>query len=98
MSSLVLLAATTLGMGAAWSQPPSDVTIHVLARQTCLVGSLDVPCPDVGAKLRDRGISLDANIHVIADKHARYQAVSAALASLRDAGFRLKMGYVNYRE
>jgi biopolymer transport protein ExbD len=63
--------------------------------QTCLVGSLDVPCSDVGAKMRDQGIPLDAHIHLVADKDASYHTISAALVSLRDAGFRLKLGYID---
>jgi biopolymer transport protein ExbD len=81
-------------MAGARGQSASEVTVRVSARQTCLVGSIDLPCHDVGAKLREQGTSLNADIHVIADPHARYQAVSAALKSLRDAGFRLKVGYV----
>jgi biopolymer transport protein ExbD len=94
MSARLLLATTTFAMGAAWAEPPPDVTVHVSAKQTCLVGSIDLPCHDVGAKLRDQGTSLDANIHLIGDRHTGYRAVSAAVKSLRDAGFRLKVGYV----
>jgi hypothetical protein len=95
MFSLLLVAATTLGVGAASGQANSDVIIHISARQTCLVGSLDVPCSDVGAKLREQGTALDAHIHLIVGADSSYQTISAALASLRDAGFRLKLGYVN---
>lgn len=96
MSLLLLVVATTFGVGAASSQSKSDVTIHMSAvRQTCLIGSLDVPCSGVGAKLRDQGTPLDAHIHLIADTGSTYEIVSAALKSLRDAGFRLKLGYIN---
>jgi hypothetical protein len=102
MSSLLLIAATTFGIGAACAQANSDVTIHISERGTCLVGALDVPCGDVGAKLRDQGAPLDAHIHLIFDTGSSYQTVSAALTSLRaslsDAGFRLKLGYINYRD
>jgi hypothetical protein len=94
-SSLLLIAATTFGVGATSAQTNSDVTIHISSRQTCLAGSLDVPCSDVGAKLRDQKIPLDAHIHLIAGSDSRYQTISAALTSLRDAGFRLKLGYIN---
>jgi hypothetical protein len=95
MSSLLLVVATTFGVGAASGQANSDVTIHIAARHTCLVGSFDVPCRDVGAKLRDQGTLLDAHIHLIAGTDSSYQAISEALTSLREAGFRLKLGYVN---
>jgi hypothetical protein len=95
MSSLLLVAAMTFGVDATFGQSNSDVTIQISARQTCLVGSLDVPCSDVGAKMRDQGIPLDAHIHLVAGKDSSYQAISAALVSLRDAGFRLKLGYIN---
>jgi type 1 fimbria pilin len=54
MSARLLLATTTFAMGAAWAAPPPDVTVHFSAKQTCLVGSIDLPCHDVGAKLRDQ--------------------------------------------
>jgi hypothetical protein len=109
--SLLLAAATTLGACVSHGQANSDVTIHIsLLRQTCLVGSADVPCSDVGAKLRDQGTPQDAHIHLIFDTSASpvslpthsaavsaYQTVSAALTSLSDAGFRFKLGYVNVR-
>lgn len=93
--SLLLVAAMTLGVGATFGQSNSDVTIHISARQTCLLGSLDIPCSDVGAKMRDQGTPLDAHIHLVAGKDSSYQAINAALVSLRDAGFRLKLGYIN---
>lgn len=46
-------------------------------------------------KCVDQGIPPDAHIHLVADKDASYQTISAALVSLRDAGFRLKLGYIN---
>ena len=95
MSSLALVAAMTLEVGASFGQSKSDVTIHISARQTCLVGTLDVPCSDVGAKMRAQGIPLDADIHLVGRKDSSYQAISAALASLRDAGFRLQVGYID---
>lgn len=79
-------------------QTRSDVTIHISARQTCLVGSLDVPCSDVGAKMRDQGIPLDAHIHLIPAAGSNYQTVSAALKSLLDAGFRFKVGYIDWKD
>lgn len=75
------------------AQTEVAVQVHVSA-ETCLVGNVDVSCSDVGAKLRELGTPLDAQIHVIGDAHASYQATSAALQSLRSAGFKLKVGYI----
>jgi hypothetical protein len=76
------------------AQTEAAVQVHVSA-ETCLVGNLDISCSDVGAKLRELGTPLDAQIHVIGDAHASYKATSAALQSLRSAGFKLKVGYIN---
>jgi hypothetical protein len=49
----------------------------------------------VGAKLRELGTPLDAHIHLSGDTHASYTATTAAIDSLRRAGFNLKMGWIN---
>jgi len=76
------------------AQTEAAVQVHVSA-ETCLVGNLDISCSDVGAKLRELGTPLNAQIHVIGDAQASYKATSAALQSLRSAGFNLKVGYIN---
>jgi hypothetical protein len=97
-ASLLLVVATTFGIGVASGQANSDVTIRISARQTCLVGSLDVPCSDVGTKLRDQGTPLDAHIHLIAGTDSSYQAISAALTSLRDEAVRARVPITLTRE
>lgn len=72
------------------------VQVYVSA-ETCLIGNHDVPCSDVGTKLRELGTPLDAQIHVIGVAHASYKATSAALESLRSAGFQLKVGHINLK-
>jgi hypothetical protein len=48
------MRATTFAMAGARGQSASEVTVRVSARQTCVAGSIDLPCHDVGAKLRDQ--------------------------------------------
>ena len=60
---------------------------------TCMVGKLNISCSDVGAELLKLGMPPDADIHVRGDAQASYSAVSAALESLRSAGFKFKVGY-----
>lgn len=76
------------------AQTEAAVQVHVSA-EICLVGNLDISCSNAGAKLRELGTPLDAQIHVIGDAHASYKATSAALQSVRSAGFKLKVGYIN---
>lgn len=91
--ALLLTALVTLESSLLPAQ--TEKTYVLVAAETCKIGNLSVPCSDVGAKLRELGTPLDADIHLRADPKAKYEAVSAAIASLRDAGFKLKMGYIN---
>jgi hypothetical protein len=89
-----LAALVTLGSSRLLAQPEQAVDIHIW-REICLIGNLDVPCSDVGAKLREMGTPLNAHLRLIGDTHTSYKATSAAIDSLRRAGFKLKMGYMN---
>jgi hypothetical protein len=74
---------------------PPETAVHVRdSAETCQIDKLDVACSDVGAKLLELGTPLDAHIRVSGDAHASYSATSAALNSLRIAGFKLKIGYI----
>jgi hypothetical protein len=90
----ILVALATLGSSPLPAQTETAVDVRISA-ETCQIGKLDVACSDVGAKLLELGTPLDAHIHVIGDSHASYSATSAALESLRSAGFKLKIGYIN---
>ena len=94
-TAFLLAALVTLGSSSLPAQTETAVQIRISARETCLIGNLDVPCNDVGAKLRELGTPLDAHIHLTGDTHASYEATSAAIDSLRRAGFKLKMGWIN---
>jgi hypothetical protein len=39
-------------------------------------------------------VPLDSDIHITADRTSSYQMVSATITSLKDAGYRLKLGYI----
>jgi biopolymer transport protein ExbD len=92
--AFLLAALATLGPSSLPAQTETMVHIHVSARD-CLIGTLNVPCSDVGATLRELGTPLDAHIDLSGDAHATYGTISAAIWSLRSAGFRLKLGYIN---
>lgn len=93
--AFLFAALVTLGSSPSPAQTETAVQILISAQETCLIGDLDVPCSDVGAKLRELGTPLDAHIHLSGDTHASYKATSAAIESLRGAGFKLKMGWIN---
>ena len=94
---LLLLAAAAAGVGTACRATPPEVMIHV-SGEMCAAGSLNVPCSEIGAKLREVGTPRDAHIRFAREKGATYRGISAALTSLLAAGFRFKVGYVNVRE
>ena len=90
----LLVALVTLGSNSLPAQTKTTVPIRVSARD-CLIGTLNVPCKNVGVKLRELGTPLDAHIDLSVDPHSSYGATSAAIEALQRAGFRLKFGYVN---
>jgi biopolymer transport protein ExbD len=74
----------------------SDTAVEVfISGDTCHVRNSDVPCAVVGAKLVELGTPLDANIRIKGDSRSTYKATASALESLRAAGFKLKLGYVD---
>jgi biopolymer transport protein ExbD len=90
LAVLVALASSFL-----LAQNETAVQIRISAGEICLIGDLDVSCSDLGAKLRDLGTPLDATIQLSVDTRASYDATSAAIDSLRRAGYKLKIGYIN---
>jgi biopolymer transport protein ExbD len=93
----IMVALVILGSSSSPAQTETAVQVRISA-ETCQIGKLDVACGDVGAKLVELGTPLDAHIHVSGDAHASYSATSAALESLRSAGFKLKIGYINVQK
>ena len=77
----------------------TETTVHIfVSAETCVIGNLELPCSDVGAKLRELGTPLDAHIDLSGHSHTSYEAIRAAIESLRRAGFKFKIGYVNVQE
>ena len=77
----------------------TETTVHIfVSAETCVIGNLELPCSGVGAKLRELGTPLNAHIDLSGHSHTSYEAVRAATESLRRAGFKLKMGYINVQE
>jgi biopolymer transport protein ExbD len=93
MRALLVVALVTLGSSSLPAQTETVVHVRIPA-ETCFIEKLDVSCSNVGAKLLKLGTPLDAHIDVTGDAHASYSATSAALASIRSAGFKLKIGYI----
>jgi hypothetical protein len=92
--AFLVVALVTLGSSSLPAQ--TETVVHVrISAETCMIGKLDISCSDVGAKLLELGTPLDAHIDVSGDAHASYTATSAALESIRSAGFKLKIGYIN---
>ncbi len=79
-------------VGCAHAQ--SKIVIRLTAHQTCQIVDKEVACADVGAKLRAIHAKQDSDIHIIAGPTSSYQLVSATLTSLKEAGYRIKVGYV----
>ena len=76
-----------------------ETTVHVfVSEKTCVICNFELPCSDVGTKLRELGTPLDAHIDLSGHSHTSYEAMRAAIESLRSAGFKLKMGYINVQE
>ena len=95
--TLVLAFVVALRLGGAFGQTETHVGVRVLSDDTCLVYELHVPCRDAGAKLRELGTPSNVTIHISAEKDAKYEAVASTLDSLKRAGFKVKLGYINVR-
>ena len=96
--SAFLLAALVM-LGATPLPGQTKATVHIfVSAENCVIGNLELPCSGVGERLRELGTPLDAPIDISGHSHSSYEAMSALLDSLRRAGFKFKMGYVNVRE
>ncbi len=91
--AFILASLLPLGFNALVAEAQTAVVLRITEIGTCLIGKLDVPCSDVGEKLREMRIPHDAPIQLSVAPHASFYAVSAALEGLRHTG--LKLGYTN---
>lgn len=90
------LVVALVALGSSSLPAQTETAVHVrISKETCFIGTLDVSCSKVGAKLLELGTPLDAHIDVSGDAHASYSTTSAALESIRSAGFKVKIGYIN---
>ena len=99
MRSTLLPISLSLIISVPAAQAQTAVLIRLTPHQTCQIGDEDLPCADVGSKLQAKHIPRDCDIHITADTTATFQQVYGALTSLRssltNAGYRLKVGYIN---
>ena len=93
-SQIIFAALAVVTSTALFAQTEVTVTVRV-ALQFCVAENVSVSCSDVRTTLRELRTPPEAHINFSVDKDARYEDVSAALGSIRDAGFKLKLGYVN---
>jgi biopolymer transport protein ExbD len=82
------------GHGAS-AQMTQDCLITIHFDGTCEAAGLHVSCGEIGPKLRQAGIPADAHIRFNPDSPVRYDAVSATVQSVADAGFtNVKIGFI----
>lgn len=66
---------------------PSQIEIFVLKEGNCTVLSKELPCTEVGSRLRDLLVPNNRTIVVSGSPYATYTMVGAALQSLQRAGY-----------
>jgi len=54
------------------------------------------PCTEIVALMRSEGIPTEGRLVLRPSKGVRYEEVSRLIQSLRNAGYNLKVGYINY--
>jgi hypothetical protein len=99
-------AATLIALFAALlpdalpAQTKQECLITINSDGSCDAAGLHVPCREIGPKLREAGVPANALIRfrgdgTRGDPTVSYDAVSAAIESVKHAGFTFKMGYIN---
>jgi len=89
------LSTVVAGLCSAQINPKHPFLVEVCsARNLCLIASAEIPCGEVGSRLRALNVPLDADIHVRGDTGASYALVSSAFESLKKAGYTIKTAYV----
>jgi biopolymer transport protein ExbD len=89
----VLLGLVALGADVLSAQTQAPVDLRITERGTCMIGTSDIPCSEVGKKLHELRVTPGSPVHLRVDPKASYGAVSTAVASLRGTG--VKLGRVN---
>jgi hypothetical protein len=95
----ILLVGSVLIAGVEAQAPSrSTITIRFSTHQTCLVADADIPCGEVGEKLRAQQVPLNADIHIIGNLDAKASVVLPLLDSLNQSlervGYQVKRAYI----
>jgi hypothetical protein len=73
----------------------SEATIEIrISSNGCSVGGSEVPCGEVGAKLKAMGVLAGSQVNVRADQDPNYDQSRAAFDSLAKAGYAFKRGLI----
>jgi biopolymer transport protein ExbD len=83
-----------LGWSGSIAQSGPSVVVRISAHQTCLIGDVEVACRSVGAKLLEMHVPVNTDVHVSGDASVKYEIVHATMESLRQAGFKTKVGLI----
>jgi hypothetical protein len=73
---------------------PTQIEIFALKEGNCTVLSEELPCTEVGSRLRELLVPTNRTVVVSGSQHAPYTAVGAALQSLQRAGY-IKVQFPN---
>jgi biopolymer transport protein ExbD len=92
-SAAILALSIALAAGACLAQART-VRVRISSAGTCLIAHGNVPCSEAGAKLRQLGIPLNADIRINGGSDARYETIKAAMDSIRAAGYQLPIGFL----
>ena len=94
----IVVAGVMMVDARAQSSSRPMVQIGFPAHQTCVMGDTDVPCGELGSRLRALQIPLDADIHFIGDLEPKGNDFVAlfynAAESLERAGYKIKRAYI----
>ena len=74
------------------AQEQVGVQVRILTDGKCSIGKVKVACSDVGGRLREMKVALDADIHLIGSRDTKYAEMTVTFDSLQRAGYRLKVG------
>jgi biopolymer transport protein ExbD len=74
---------------------PSDNVVEIWNGDACSFANVVTTCTSLGSTLISLHVALTCDIHIKADASSTYAAVSTALQSLKDAGYHLKVGFIN---
>jgi biopolymer transport protein ExbD len=93
--ALLLTALVALGSDSVPAQTNTTVLVRMASEDTCLVAAVHVSCRELGAKMRELGIPLNAQIQFGIDGYRSYEAIRVMMDSIRRAGYKVdKVGFL----